>query len=47
MRCPFREGVHRESKKVFDEVEGNWKARDVMHWYIKKVLSILDIPPNS
>lgn len=33
----FQEGVHRKKNRYFDEVEGCYKVRDLMHWYIKKV----------
>ncbi|KAJ5196017.1 hypothetical protein N7449_006496 [Penicillium cf. viridicatum] len=36
MMLDFQEGVHRKKNKIFDEVEGCYKVRDVMHWYIKK-----------
>ncbi len=37
MTYDFQEGVHRESNKFFHRVEGCYKVRDVMHWYIEKV----------
>ncbi|KAJ5603966.1 hypothetical protein N7537_006922 [Penicillium hordei] len=32
----FQEGVHRKKNRFFDEVEGCYKVRDVMQWYIKR-----------
>lgn len=42
MMLDFQEGVHRKQNKIFDEVEGCYKVRDVMHWYIKKVCCATD-----
>jgi len=36
MDCHFRQGVHRETRKFLNKIEGCYKVR-VMHWYIKKV----------
>lgn len=35
--CDFKEGIHRKENRFFNKVEGCYKVRDVMHWYIKKV----------
>jgi hypothetical protein len=33
----FKEGVHRKADKYWDEIQGEWRAKDQVKWYIYKV----------
>ena len=36
-QCDYIEGTHDECDRVYDEAEGKYKAKNQMHWYLKKV----------